>query len=54
MRGNKSGYMRYVQGIQPNVPAHTTFMDIYRQSSVKIPPIQNSSSNSNYQLLAVV
>ena len=25
----RSGYMQYVQGIQPNVPALTTFIDIY-------------------------
>ena len=26
--GTRSGYVQYVQGIQPNVPAHTLFIDI--------------------------
>ena len=25
----RSGYVQFVQGIQPNVPAQTTFIDIY-------------------------
>ena len=25
----RSGYVPYIQGIQPNVPAHTTFIDIH-------------------------
>ena len=33
----RSMYMQYIQGIQPNVPASTTFIEIYRQSSVKTP-----------------
>ena len=30
LRGNetRSGYVQYVQGIQPNVPARTVFIDI--------------------------
>ena len=34
----RSAYMQYVQGIQPNVTSHTTFIEIYRQSPVKHQP----------------
>ena len=26
-----SMYLEYIQGIQPNVPAHTTFIELYRE-----------------------
>ena len=36
MRGVELGsmYVQYIQGILPNVPAHTTFIEIYRQSPI--------------------
>ena len=30
----RSGYVLYVQGIQPNVPARTTFIDIYSRIGI--------------------
>ena len=33
LRGVETGsmYLQYVQGISPNVPAHTTFIEIYNK-----------------------
>ena len=32
----RSGYVRYIQGIQPNVPACTRFIDIYKPVQVNV------------------
>ena len=32
----RSGHVQYVQGIQPNVPAHTTFMDLFMDTINKV------------------
>ena len=34
----RSGYVQYVQGIQPNLPAGTKLIDIYNHEVVKIAP----------------
>ena len=33
----RSGYVQYGQGIQPNVPAHTTFIEMHIPRSVHVP-----------------
>ena len=33
---NGLGYVRYIQGIQPNVPARTTFIDTYHQTMAMV------------------
>ena len=39
------GYVQYVQGIQPNVPACTSFIDVYGQSYGLFWSIYDSSMN---------
>ena len=35
----RSGYMQYVQGIQPNIPARTTFIYIYANLVILATPV---------------
>ena len=35
----RSGYVRYVQDIQPNIPAHTTFIDMLTLRTLGFPQV---------------